>query len=195
MVNQTFLRTTTGDPANRHPHDFYITPEIATRALLEVEKFRGAVWEPACGDGSMSRVLEGTNKTLSSDLHDHGYGQTGIDFLTAPKRDSVANVVTNPPFKLAEEFARTALHVSTKKVALLCRLTWLEGSKRGTFFESSPLARVWIFSYRVAIHRATYKGPRSVTGKGGTVAYAWYVWEHGHEGPPDLGWLNEKKEK
>ena len=186
MANSAFLNTILDDPANRHPEDFYPTPERGTEALLGVEKFRGRVWEPACGDGSMSRVLEARKLVVrSSDLYDRGYGEVGVDFLTT-KGPKVANVITNPPFKLAEAFVAHALEVSTKKVAMLCRLAWLEGKRRGVMFKSTPLARVWVFSGRLAMMR---NGDNKNAGGGGMLAFAWYVWEHGYEGPPTLGWL------
>jgi hypothetical protein len=42
--------------------DFFPTPRWATFALIENEKFNGEIWECACGDGTMSRVLEGANR-------------------------------------------------------------------------------------------------------------------------------------
>jgi hypothetical protein len=41
----------------RAAHDFYPTPPEAVRALLSVESFEGSIWEPACGDGAISRTL------------------------------------------------------------------------------------------------------------------------------------------
>jgi hypothetical protein len=38
--------------------DFFPTPAWATYALIDNEKFSGDIWESACGDGAMSRVLE-----------------------------------------------------------------------------------------------------------------------------------------
>ena len=38
--------------------DFFPTPRWATFALVDNEKFSGNVWECACGDGAMSRVLK-----------------------------------------------------------------------------------------------------------------------------------------
>jgi hypothetical protein len=52
------IRRMIGARNNRVLHDFHPTPEIATVKLLEREKFHGEIWEPACGDGAMSRVLE-----------------------------------------------------------------------------------------------------------------------------------------
>ena len=60
---------------------FYPTPPEATQALLDREKFIGNVYECACGDGAMSKVLikNGYN-VYSSDLIDRGYGKTKLDF-------------------------------------------------------------------------------------------------------------------
>jgi len=41
----------------RAAFEFYPTPPEATRALLSVESFEGDIWEPACGDGAISKVL------------------------------------------------------------------------------------------------------------------------------------------
>src|SRR5271167_4852019 len=77
--------------------DFFPTPPWATYALIDNEKFSGDIWESACGDGAMSRVLDKTERPVfSSDLHNRGFGDTGIDFLTVKRRAD--NIVTNPPY-------------------------------------------------------------------------------------------------
>ena len=66
--------------------DYFPTPRWATFALIENEKFTGDIWECACGDGAMSRVLEETNcPVVSSDLYDRGFGEAGYDFLTTER--------------------------------------------------------------------------------------------------------------
>src|SRR5690348_14245706 len=61
--------------------DFFPTPAWATHALLENERFEREVWECACGDGAMSRVLESRAlPVISSDLYARGYGESGRDF-------------------------------------------------------------------------------------------------------------------
>jgi hypothetical protein len=76
--------------------DFFPTPEWATVPLMDNERFEGQIWEPACGDGSMARVLASKgNEVIASDLYDRGFGEIGVDFLNT---DRVAdNIVTNPP--------------------------------------------------------------------------------------------------
>jgi hypothetical protein len=68
--------------------DFFPTPRWATFALIENEKFEGDIWECACGDGTMSRVLEETGCAVpSSDLYQRGYGEAGHDFLNPSRNE------------------------------------------------------------------------------------------------------------
>lgn len=172
-----------GTSEGRPDHDYYPTPPEATQALLSVEKFYGEIWEPACGDGAICRVLEATGHTIkATDLIDRGYGETPHDFLTSPY--TAVNIVTNPPFKLAEQFVRLSLERTTGKVAMLCKLQFLEGAKRKQMFENIPFKKVWVFSKRLSLTRNGEKMENS-----GMIAFAWYIFEHGYTGDPTIGWL------
>lgn len=164
--------------------DFYPTPRWATFALIDNENFCGDIWECACGDGAMSRVLEETGNVVnSSDLFDRGYGDVGHDF-TKTKRDA-DNIITNPPYNSAEQFVRVGVAQSRKKFALLLRLAFLEGAKRtNTLFSVLPPVRVWVFSERITF----YPNGRKTAGSG-TTAYAWFVWEAGQSAKTELRWL------
>ena len=148
--------------------DFFPTPEWATHALIDNEAFEGMIWEPACGDGSMVKVLERTGCPVeASDLYDRGYGEAGIDFLHAGR--IVDNIVTNPPYNSAEGFVRAGIAQSRRKLALLLRLAFLEGANRQkTIFAVTPPARIWVFSERITFY------PAGAVQKGsGTTAYGW----------------------
>ena len=109
--------------------DFFPTPAWATHALLESERFEHEIWECACGNGAMSRILQLTGlPVLSSDLYARGYGESGHDFLTSPR--CAENIITNPPYNAAEAFVRAGLARSRRKLALLLRLAFLEGAHR-----------------------------------------------------------------
>lgn len=170
---------------DRAAHDFYKTPPEGTRRLLAVESFPGTVWDGSCGDGAIGRELEAAgSRVVSTDLVDYGYGQAGCDFLTYRPRFRFDHIVMNPPFTHVLEFAERALEHSPDKVAILARLLWLEGKAMRAMAERTGLARVWVFSGRIQIPKASYRIP----GKG-MVAYAWYVWERGHRGPWTGGWI------
>lgn len=173
------------DKANREKDDFYPTPPEGTLALLAVESFDGPIWEPACGDGAISKVLQSAGyDVVSTDLVNRGFGEHGVDFLME-WRPRAPNIVTNPPFKMVAPFMRQSLQLSTGKVAMLLRLACLEGRERREIFDSTPLARVWVFSRRLSMKRGGYDGETS----GGMLAFAWFVWEHGYTGKPTLGWI------
>lgn len=164
--------------------DFYPTPVWATHALLECENFKGDIWECACGNGVMSEVLKTRGNTvISTDLHDRGYGETGIDFLKETR--TVKNIVTNPPYNVAQKFVERGLESVEHKMALLLRLAFLEGGRRAkTIFSDSPPSRVWVFSERVTFYQPGVKveGP-------GTTAYAWFVWDKTAVAGTKLDWI------
>lgn len=178
------FKPTTKRFADLEGPDFYPTPRWATFALIDNEPFQQDIWECACGDGAMSRVLEETgNQVHSSDLYDRGYGEIGHDFLTTRRRHR--NIITNPPFHSAQGFVATALKQAEGKFALLLRLAFLEGANRArTIFQVHPPSRVWVFSERITFYP---KGAK-ITGSG-TTAYAWYVWDKDHSGPTELAWF------
>lgn len=169
----------------RESNDFYATPEFATRLLLSKEIFDGVVWEPACGNGAISKVLEGIPNIslISTDLYDRGYGEPNVDFLNVTK-DNINHIVTNPPYKLAQPFVEHALKCCNGKVAMLLKLNFLEGQKRKPFLESTPLKWVYVFSKRISFD----KGDEINKGNG-LLAYAWFVWEHGYTGHPQIAWI------
>lgn len=175
---------------DRDKDDFYPTPAPATQALLRLEPFGPTIWEPACGDGAISKVLEAAgHKVISTDLNDMGFGESRIDFLME-QRLLAPHIITNPPFKNAEAFVRKALDLGAEKVAMLLRLAWLEGSERKRLFDSTPLARVLVASRRLQMLRG---GKMEKAGGGSMIAFAWFVWDRSHVGPPQLGWFDWKE--
>lgn len=171
----------------RERDDYYRTPTHSIEALLKVERFTHDVWEPACGDGAISRVLVDQGyDVVSTDLIDRGYGLHRRDFLF--EQDLLAgSIVTNPPFKLADEFVLHALHLGAVKVAIFMRTAWLEGRERHRrLWGPHPPIRVWQFSGRQTLWRGDDVNPGD---RGGAIAFAWFVWERGYTGAPALGWL------
>ena len=180
----------------REAHDYYATEPKAVELLLEQEQFAPYVWECACGEGHMAKVLEqhGYN-VLATDVVDRGYGVGGVDFLTVAKEDIEEDVprdiITNPPYKYAREFVEHALDISKDgaKIAMFLKLTFLEGQKRRLLFDKSPPKTVYVSSSRLQCAKngdfETYKA-----GTGTAIAYAWFIWQKGHYGPTQIKWFN-----
>jgi hypothetical protein len=172
--------------------DFYPTPIEAVRGFLSAERqyLPKRLWEPACGDGAIVLPLRAAGyEVRASDLVDRGCPQSafGIDFLF-PVYAPIDGIVTNPPFKLARAFVDRALDLAPY-VAMLLRVSFLEGAARRPWFKAGPLARVHISSRRLPMmHRHEWDGPKSTS----AIAFAWFVWSKGHATPPTIDWFDWK---
>ena len=180
-------RSIVGDSEGRPENDFYPTNDEYTQAMLDRVTFQGAILEPACGEGDMVMSLRKRGyKVVASDIVDYGFdgARSGLDFLTLSDSVRVPNVVTNPPFKIAMEFARKATTIATGKVALLCKIQFLAGVKRAVMHQETHLTKVYVFPYRPKFGRngEIYKN-------GGMIDFAWYIWEKGYVGDPTVHWL------
>jgi len=178
MINLNIVgHNTKGD---RIDNDFYPTPEIATNKLLEKESFKGNIWECACGDGAISKILiEKNYNVYSSDLINRGYGESGIDFLKTNK--VFDNIITNPPFKLSLEFALHGFKSVKNKLVLFQKLVFLEGIKRKQeLFSLNKLKNIYVIS-----NRLKFKGYKT----GGLMCFAWFVFDVNYNGKPTIDWI------
>ncbi len=158
--------------------DYFPTPPWATRALCEELKsrffwtFSDSAWEPACGAGDMARPMgEYFPRVYASDVADLGYGEVR-DFLFPGPRVDADWIITNPPFRLAEQFALTAIDLAREGVALFVRTAFLEGiGRHERLFSRFPPSDVYQFTERVPIHKG-----RLVENGSTATAYCWVVW-------------------
>jgi len=166
--------------------DLYETPAVATLALLRVERLPHRLWEPAAGRGAIVKVLRSAgHEVLASDLVDYGEPShfSRRDFLFEKLPDGCEAIVTNPPFKLAQQFVAHALDLCPFVVMLL-RLAFLESERRTDILEHRGLARVHIFRRRLPMmHRDGWTGKRV---EAGGIAFAWFVWDRAHTGPATI---------
>ena len=154
----------------RNSADFYATPPECTVALLNKFEwlFEGSrVWEPACGDGAISKVLEGVGlDVVSTDLHYRGYGVGGMNFLNS--ECSCGSIITNPPFNLAEQFIERAVKKEVPFAMLLKATYWHAAKRHNLFTRTRPLA-VMAMAWRPAM------SPER--GKSGTMDFCWTIWD------------------
>lgn len=178
----------------REPHDSlddFPTPPWATRALLDhlpVPFFPFAdlsVREPAANRGHMVKPLrEYFGLVEAADIHDYGAGFPVQDYLFGPPPVRTDWTITNPPFRLAEQFIRRGLECSDN-VAVIVRSAFLEGVGRYCDLFSIHRPRLVLqFTERVVMH----KGKLSPKGSSAT-AYCWIVWSRGHQGSTAFDWI------
>lgn len=168
----------------RDKDDFYYTDPKALELLLLNEEVFERVWEPACGQGHLSRVLEASGRIVrSTDLIDRRFGESGVDFLTTTGVWD-GDILTNPPFKISTQFIIHALDLipDGRKVIMFLPITYLEGKSRWyNIYRLYPPKRIWVSSGRL------HCGDKR---QGGLMAFAWFVWVKGFKGTTELRWFN-----
>lgn len=159
--------------------------------LLEKEQFDHHVWECACGEGHLSKVLEAHGYDVTStDLVDRGFGVGGVDFLSS---DEVfdGDIVTNPPYKYAKEFVEHAIQCvpNGHRVAMFLKIQFLEGKSRRELFDRYPPKLIYVATGRINCCKNGdfSKEQRS---NNSAQAYAWFIWEKGYTGEPTVRWFN-----
>ncbi|MCV0370219.1 hypothetical protein [Filomicrobium sp.] len=179
-------------PERRAPFEFYPTPPSAIRALLSVERFEGDIWEPACGDGAISRALVAAGyDVIATDITDWGYGYPGYDFLKLDK-PFARNIVTNPPYGwgMADRFVEKALTFTADtggRVAMLLNIASLCHPKRHDFFVRRPPRVIYALDECVCFPLGK---PERATRHTSSHRYAWLIWDHAHKGDCAMRWLS-----
>lgn len=158
--------------------DYFPTPAWATRALCEFIKqidpnlSTKRAWEPACGEGHMTRPLaEYFELVYGSDVATYGHGSVR-DFLFPGDEPEFDWIITNPPFRLAEQFAHTMIDRAREGCAVLVRSAFLEGIGRySDLFSKRKPSAILQFTERVAMVKGKVDEKAS-----SATAYSWIVW-------------------
>ena len=170
----------------REVNDYYATEPKAVDLLLEKETFNKHILEPSCGEGHISNVLVAHDYDVQSyDLIDRGYG--GVqDFFNIQEFNG--DIITNPPYKVAAQFVQHAIDIVPigNRVAMFLKLQFLEGKARRKFFNINPPKTVYVASGRLNCA----KNGEFDKYTSSAVAYAWFVWEKGYTGKPEIEWIN-----
>lgn len=178
---------------DRAEHDYYSTDPKALEIFLDKIKednitLHNKIWESACGEGHLSRVLENHGyQVFSSDLVDRGFGKVQ-DFLNYENQNKLSvDILTNPPYNKAQEFVEKALDVIQDGyyVVMFLKIQFLEGKERRKLFDKYPPKYVYVNSARQICY---LNGDMSKKMSSAT-CYCWYIWEKGWKGEPIIRWI------
>lgn len=183
----------------REINDFYATDPEALQMFLDKLKSDNItliknIWECACGQGHLSEVLlKNRFNVFSSDLINRNYDKaTLIDFLDDNIKRPFDNmcILTNPPYKYAEEFVKKSLSLLKEKeyCIMFLKIQFLEGKSRYNLYQENPPKYVYVHSSRQA---CALNGEFIKNGKkiGSAACYAWYIWEKGFKGDTIVRWI------
>ena len=186
-MNKVFGKTPTG---GRQENDYYATEPIAVKLLLNQEKFDCNIWECASGENHIAGVLKEYGYNVrTSDIVKRTPTTEKMDFLNCKETTWDGDIITNPPFSYAPEFIDKSLSLVGKghKVAMFLRLQFLEGiSRYETLFKDTPPKKVYVASRRIKCGKdGDFNSSMS-----SIMSLAWFVWEKGFKGKPEIAWIN-----
>jgi hypothetical protein len=174
---------------DREVNDYYATDPKAVELLLDIEDFSGGViWECACGEGHLSNAMINKGyEVYSSDIINRGYGDV-FDFLDKKNIEWNGHIITNPPYKNANDFIEKSLNIIPDgyKIALFLPIRYLEGKKRKTLFTKYPPKIIYVSSSRI---KCAINGEFDKV-KSSAVSYSWIVWEKGYCKDTIIKWFN-----
>lgn len=177
----------------REQNDFYATDPKALEIFLDKIKKDGIelhknIWECACGEGHLSKVLEKNGyKVWSTDLVDRGFGIGNTDFLKDIPKLWYGDILTNPPYKYAKEFVEKALErtMSSCYTIMFLKIQFLEGQARLELFKKYPPKYVYINSAR----QICYINGDMSKKMSSASCYCWFIWQKGYIGEPRIRWI------
>lgn len=181
----------------REINDYYATSPNSVVGLLDKLKEYGimlhdkVVIEPAVGDGAIIRKLSEVrfNKFVCYDVVDRKFPHTILqDFLTVESLNisEPKAIITNPPYKLAPEFVEHSMGLldEGEYCIMLLKIQFLESQSRRPLFDKYPPKHIWVFSER---QKCLKNGVDD--GTSSAMCYAWYVFQKGFKGKPQLDWI------
>lgn len=157
-------------------YQFVNTPPEATAAFLlrearRIHTISRNVWEPACGEGAIVRVLEGFGFVVeATDIRKHRVAGTGgIDFLLADALFAPV-IITNPPYaEVAGQFIRHAIALGVDYLALLLPSGFFQASAENiALWREHVPSRIWPIGFRL-----DWTGRKKPL----PLPHAWFVWD------------------
>lgn len=161
--------------------------------LIDLEEFSDTIIDNSYGSGNlMKSFVKKGKRVIGYDIVDRREEGDNVEFhledwLSVGSIER-GDVVFNPPYKLCKEFVEHTLDIVDEgtKVCAFLKIQFLEGQKRKEFFKKYPPRRIWVSSSRIKCLKG---GDTSIDGSP-AICYAWFVWEKGYTGYPELRWFN-----
>lgn len=190
-----------GNPENdRVENDYYATNPKAVEMLLREYEFNGnKMLEPCVGAGHIADAVKSFYgyddvEITGVDLVDRGCPNTIVaNFLEWDNGEKYDFIISNPPYSLAQEFIKHGLDLlkDNGQMAMFLKIQFLEGQKRKFFFQDNPPRYIFVFRKRMAVWNDGQQfDPKTGKDWATTMCHAWFIWEKGYTGRPEIGWLD-----
>jgi len=181
----------------REKDDFYATsPEAIDLLFNNTPDIKSnVIWECATGKGHLAKRMHELGAVVKcTELHRRenmliDNCNFDVNFLQY-NEINYSNIVTNPPYKLAEQFIRKSIEITKKEGVYICMflpIRYLEGKSRGKLFNEYPPWKIIVSSSRI---QCAINGEFDKLKNSSAQGYAWFVWLTGYKGKTFLEWGN-----
>lgn len=194
MIDKVFktLGASNHTEGERQENDLYCTDPNAVEWLLQLEDIPKdkVVWECAAGKEHISNVFKEHGYIVrTTDLIQYSPHIETLDFLSPDNNQAMdCTIVTNPPYKYAQQFVEKAFSLVNEgnKVIMFLKIQFLEGKQRRLLFDNHPPKTIWVSSSRISCA----KDGEFDKYNGSALCYCWFVWEKGYNGDTVVKWFN-----
>jgi hypothetical protein len=171
---------------DRDKNDFYVEPSWCVDRLLARYPEITSLHDPCCGRGTIvDAALKRGVIATGADIVDRARGRFPVkDFLSDQKPQCA--IVTNPPFKLAEQIVERAMNVVDDwgLIAIIAQAKFLSSQGRFPLFDHPSMEKVIIFSRRPSMPPGEMLEQLGEScRRNGSIDFAWMVWRVGKTAP------------
>ena len=194
--SKNIVRTYRKKKEDRNVRDCYLTPISMIRQFLDIEKFDKDKTFLECCSNKEKHLEKVLNEYNYKNVDSNVYEDDGIDFLKWNENNKYDYIVSNTPYKNANDFIRKCMKVCNEKFALLYPLDYCNGIGRFNNVYNNELG--FKLSKMYVYVRKSFLTEKFIDGKGeyyktGMSCYAWFMFEKGYEGETQMKWINNNK--
>jgi hypothetical protein len=167
----------------RSSTDWYVEPVWSVEILKARVPLIGDIHDPCCGMGTIPTVMQGTG----ADVVDRGYGFPARDYLKDWARYD--NIVTNPPYGIAQEIIEHALETTRWRVCALVQTKFLASQRRHKLFTRDETEKVIMLSRRPSMPPGELLEEKGEIIRGnGSIDFCWVIWCRGNTAATVIDW-------
>jgi hypothetical protein len=166
----------------RKPQDAYQTPDWVLQCVFDHVPWARRVWEPACGEGNLVRVLADNGfNVYATDIKD------GEDFFSFRDNRDCEGIVTNPPYEDSAVFIQHAIDLMQPVngfVMMLLPIDYACAKTRRQLFADSN-----VFAKKIELTKRIVWFEREDEKKAApSENHAWFLWNWRRAERPGIFW-------
>jgi len=195
MKSKQIVRTYCKKEENRNERDCYLTPISIIQQFLDEEKFDTDKSFLECCSNKEKHIEKTLKKNDYKYVESNVYEEDGIDFLKWDENKKYDYIISNTPYKNANEFIIKCMKVCKEKFCLFYPLDYCNGIDRFERVLNNDLGwkltKMYVYVRKVMLEKQ-FIDNEGIYYRTGLGCYAWYVFEKKNT-ECIIKWINNNK--